>query len=111
MKQTAVDFIIDYFENPHLYKDSKWIDIKLQAKEMEREQMASNCSKLTNKDIKNKIHQLTEQWFFENGVATDEGKQFDAVEFKKRMSWNLGFWSGAEWCREQLNKKQCTASH
>lgn len=108
MKQTAVEWLIDQIkvdQKEQAFSEMAWTKIFEQAKEMEREQVASNCSKLTNKDIRNQIHSLTEQWFFEEGFATDEGTQFDAIEFKKRMSWNLGFWAGAEWCREKLKQK------
>lgn len=111
MKQTAVEWLIEKIKNDQnkkafLFKE--WMEVIEQAKEMERKQLAANCIKLTNKDIRNEVHKLTEQWFFEEGIATDEGREFDAIEFKKRMSWNLGFWAGAEWCREQLKQKNKT---
>ena len=36
---TAVEYLIDTFENPHLYKNVKWEDVKIQAKEMEKQQI------------------------------------------------------------------------
>lgn len=90
MKQTAVDFIIHYFENPHLYKDFNWIQIKTQAKEMEREQMASNCSQVEISD--DEIEELTIKKFYE-------------LQKKRKTLHHWSWVNGMKMYREQLKQK------
>lgn len=95
MKQTAVEWLIEQIKSDHIDKalnGLEWMKIFEQAKEMEREQMASNCSRVEISDA-------------EIAISANQYCEKKPTFYEIQIEKNNAFIYGARWYREQLKQK------
>jgi hypothetical protein len=97
MKQTAVEWLIEHIKIDHNYNaltGRAWVKIFEQAKQIEREQMATNCNQLeiSDEDIFKQSIKEMEEWYG-SGCKEEIDSHFRGAKWMKK------------WYREQLKQK------
>jgi hypothetical protein len=101
MKQTAVEWLIEKIKNDHNNNSltgREWVKIFQQAKEMEREQMVTNCNQMDKPFLIHGEHQI------QMLEISDEQIRSAANNVKSQTTF-YSFIEGAKWYREQLKQK------